>query len=227
MSMTLNLSKNLWSELATVRYIAPYAGCSCAPPPRAPRASPIWRRVEGRIDLVESCPSPYLIQQRRLKIISISLDRCLMRRWPHAFTFTISAPRRAEQSHVVAPHSGSHRFARNRSKEDPRHSLALLSGLGSQELCGVYRLIQITALTAINADSKNSIIKLNPKDQFFWGIAGWQFEQANLEVSNPRNHGVAWAVFLLGCEKKARVSFHNTRSNHFVHPCWGPLLHRQ
>ena len=68
---------------------------------------------------------------------------------------------------AVTPHSGSYRFARNRSKEDPRHSLALLSGLGSQELCGVYRLIQITALTAINADSKNSIIKLNPKDQFF------------------------------------------------------------
>jgi len=39
--------------------------------------------------------------------------------------------------------------------------------LGGQELRGVYRLIQITALAAINADSKISIIKFNPKDQFF------------------------------------------------------------
>ena len=86
---------------------------------------------------------------------------------------------------MVAPHSGSHRFARNRSKEDPRHSPALLSRLGGQELRGVYRLIQITALIAFNADSKISVIKFNPKRQFFWGIDGRQFEQANLE-------GLAW-----------------------------------
>jgi len=42
---------------------------------------------------------------------------------------------------AVTPHSGSYRFARNRSKEDRRDSPALLSGLGSQELRGVYRLI--------------------------------------------------------------------------------------
>jgi hypothetical protein len=95
------------------------------------------------------------------------------------------------KARAVTPHSGSYRFARNRSKEDPRDSPALLSGFGSQELRGVYRLIQITALTAINANSKISIIKFNPKDQIFWGIDGWQFEQPNLEVTNPRNHGVA------------------------------------
>jgi len=66
----------------------------------------------------------------------------------------------------------------------------LLSGFSGQELRGVYRLIQITALIAINADSKISIIKFNPKRQFIWGIYGWQFEQANLEVPNPRDHGV-------------------------------------
>ena len=92
---------------------------------------------------------------------------------------------------AVTPHSGSYRFARNRSKEDRRDSPALLSSLGSQELRGVYRLIQITALIAINANSKISIIKFNPKRQFFWRIDGWQFEQANLEGLNPRNHGVA------------------------------------
>jgi hypothetical protein len=92
---------------------------------------------------------------------------------------------------AVTPHSGSYRFARNRSKEDRRDSPALLSGLGSQELCGVYRLIQITALIAINADSKISVIKFNPKLQFFWGIDGWPFEQANLEGPNPRDRGVA------------------------------------
>ena len=54
---------------------------------------------------------------------------------------TISAPRQAEQPNAVTPHSGSYRFARNRSKEDRRDSPALLSGLGSQELRGVYRLI--------------------------------------------------------------------------------------
>jgi len=43
-----------------------------------------------------------------------------------------------------------------------------LSGLGGQELRGVYRFIQITALTAINADSQISIIKFHPKGQF-WG----------------------------------------------------------
>jgi hypothetical protein len=72
-----------------------------------------------------------------------------------------------------------------------RDSPVLLSGLGSQELRGVYRLIQITALIAVNADSKISIIKFNPKRQFFWRIDGWQFEQANLEGPNPRNRGVA------------------------------------
>src|SRR5262245_9461197 len=92
---------------------------------------------------------------------------------------------------TVSPHSGGDRFGRNRSKEDRRDSPALLSGLGSQELRGVYRVIQITALIAINANSKISIIKFNPKRQFFWGIDGWQFEQANLEGPNPRNHGVA------------------------------------
>ena len=101
----------------------------------------------------------------------------------------------------------------------PRHFPALLSGLGSQELRGVYRLIQITALAAINADSQISIKKFHPEGQFFWGIDGWQFEQADVEVPHPRNHGVARAVVLLRCEKEARVSFHNTRSNHFIHPC--------
>src|SRR5215475_3451149 len=104
---------------------------------------------------------------------------------------TITAPRPAEQSQAVTPHSGSYRFARNRSKEDRRDSPALPSGLGGQDLRGVYRLIQITALIAINVDSKISIVKFNPKRQFFWGIDGWQFEQANLEGPNPRNHGVA------------------------------------
>jgi hypothetical protein len=63
--------------------------------------------------------------------------------------------------------------------------------LGSQELRGVYRLIQITALIAIDADSKIPVIKFNPKRQVFWGIDGWQFEQANLEGPDPRNSGVA------------------------------------
>src|SRR5262245_29759264 len=104
---------------------------------------------------------------------------------------TITAPRPAEQSQAVTPHSGSYRFARNRSKEDRRDSPALLSGLGSQELRDVYRLIQITALIAINADSKISVIKFNPKLEFLWGINGWQFDQANLEGPNTRNRGVA------------------------------------
>src|SRR5262249_16006171 len=117
------------------------------------------------------------------------------------------------------PHSGSYRFARNRSKEDRRDSPALPSGLGSQDLRGVYRLIQITALIAINADSKISIVKFNPKRQFFWGIDGWQFQQANLEWPNRGSEGGGGWCVVVGCEKEAGVSFCNTRSNHFVHPC--------
>ena len=64
------------------------------------------------------------------------------------------------------------RFACNRSKKDRGDSPALLSGLGSQELRGIYRLIQITTLIAINADLKISIIEFNPKLQFFGGIDG-------------------------------------------------------
>ena len=80
---------------------------------------------------------------------------------------------------AIAPHSGSYRFACNRSKEDCRDSPALLSGLVGQEIRAIYRLIQITTLTAINADLMTSIIEFNPKLQFFEGIDGWQFEQAN------------------------------------------------
>src|SRR5215470_1899772 len=94
-------------------------------------------------------------------------------------------------ANAVTPHSGSYRFARNRSKQDPRDAAALFSGFGSQELRSVYCLVQITALIAINANSKISIIEFNPKSQFFWGIDRWQFEQANLEGPNPRDHGVA------------------------------------
>ena len=64
-------------------------------------------------------------------------------------------------------------------------------GLGHQELRNIYRLIQITALIAINADSMTSIIEFNPKARFFGRIGGWQFEQANLESPNPRNRGMA------------------------------------
>jgi hypothetical protein len=67
----------------------------------------------------------------------------------------------------------------------------LLSGFGSQELRGFYRLIQITALIAINADLKMPIIEFNPKIQFSGKLYGWQFEQANLESPNPCDRGVA------------------------------------
>ena len=63
--------------------------------------------------------------------------------------------------------------------------------MGSQELRGIYRFIQITTLTGINADLKTSIIEFNPKLQFFGGIDGWQFEQAHLESPNARNRGVS------------------------------------
>jgi hypothetical protein len=63
--------------------------------------------------------------------------------------------------------------------------------LGRQELRGIYRLIQITTLTAINADLKIPIIEFDPKLQFFGGIDGWQLEQANLESPNAHNRGVA------------------------------------
>ncbi|MFY9601862.1 MAG: hypothetical protein WB540_09965 [Pseudolabrys sp.] len=66
----------------------------------------------------------------------------------------------------------------------------MLTGLG-KELRGIYRLIQIATLTAINAGLKVSIIEFNPKLQFFGGIDGWQFEQANLESPNAHNRGVA------------------------------------
>ena len=39
--------------------------------------------------------------------------------------------------------------------------------MGHQELRGVYRLIHITTLIAIDADSKISIIELNPKARLF------------------------------------------------------------
>jgi len=69
--------------------------------------------------------------------------------------------------------------------------LALLSGLVGQKIRAIYRLIQITTLTAINADLKTSIIEFNPELQFFGGIDGWQFEQANLESPNAQNSGMA------------------------------------
>ena len=70
-------------------------------------------------------------------------------------------------------------------------SLLSSCGLGHQELRNIYRLIQITALIAINANSMTSIIEFNPKARFFGRIGGWQFEQANLESPNPRNRGMA------------------------------------
>ena len=65
------------------------------------------------------------------------------------------------------------------------------SGKGYQALRGIYRLVQIATLTAINAELKISILEFNPKAQSFRCIEGWHLDQANLEHPNSRNGGGA------------------------------------
>ena len=64
-----------------------------------------------------------------------------------------------------------------------------LSGLGYQALSRIDRLIQVSALAAINTDLKISIIEFNP--EVIGRIDGLHLDQANLESPHPRNRGGA------------------------------------
>ena len=66
-----------------------------------------------------------------------------------------------------------------------------LFGQVNQALRGIYRLVQIATLTAINVELKISIIEFDPKAQSFRCIEGWHLDQANLEHPNSRNRGGA------------------------------------